>query len=295
MNEIKKRPVPVSTSIVVAICVLIDVGLHRLVDWAFHFNYFDNGLPVSGLVKSGLFPVAALLGFAVIFGFLALMYSISRSELSGKPLRAGLRFFVPIAIIMFFGVFESWVVFDTPLKNELITAFADGAPFIVFGVLLSRIARPETGAGGHPDVTRAPWTSMLWVALFYVAGRYFSYAILHITSGYVERAVGTFGWTLCTGLSMGAFYWQAGSTFFAATPIHKALRVGALTLGAFFLLVQLFYALMFAVSVLDLVIRAVADSAYLVAGIYSFEKLFRKESYGSVRFPSERRFRRARA
>jgi len=68
-----------------------------------------------------------------------------------------------------------------------------------------------------------------------------------------------------------------------------------LTLGTFFLLVQLFYALMFAVSVLDLVIRAVADSVYLVAGIFSFEKLFRKESYGSVRLPSERRFGRARA
>jgi hypothetical protein len=295
VNEIKKRPAFVSTSIVVAISVLIDVGLHRLVDWAFHFNYFDNGLPVSGLVKSGLFPVAALLGFGVIFGFLALMYSNSRSELGGKPMRAGLRFFAPIAIIMFLGVIESWVVFDTPFRNELITAFADGAPFIVFGVLLSRIARPEAGAGGHPEVTRAPWTSMLWVALFYVAGRYFSYAILHITSGYVERAAATFAWTVCAGLGMGAFYWQAGSTFFVATPIRKALRVGALTLGTFFLLVQLFYALMFAVSVLDLVIRAVADSAYLVAGIYSFEKLFRKESYGSVRFPSERRFGRARA
>ncbi len=295
MNEIKKRPALVSTSIVVAICVLIDVGLHRLVDWAFHFNYFDNGLPVSGLVKSGLFPVAALLGFGVIFGFLALMYSISRSELGGKPPRAGLRFFAPIAIIMFFGVLESWVVFDTPFKNELITAFADGAPFIVFGVLLSRIARPETGVRGSPQIANAPWTSMLWVALFYVAGRYFSYAILHITSGYVERAVGTFGWTLCAGLSMGAFYWQAGSAFFASTPMRKALRVGALTLGTFFLLVQLFYALMFAVSVLDLVIRAVADGAYLVAGIYSYEKLFRKESYASVRFSSERRHHRAQA
>jgi hypothetical protein len=293
MNEIRKRPALVSTSIVVAICVLIDVGLHRLVDWAFQFNYFDNGLPVSGLVKSGLFPVAAVLGFAVIFGFLALMHSVSRSELGGNPVRAGLRFFVPIAIIMFLGVLESWVVFDTPLKNEIITAFADGAPFIVFGVLLSRIARPEPVAGGHPVATRAPWTSMLWIALFYVAGRYFSYAVLNITSGYVVRAAATFCWTVCAGLSMGAFYWQAGSTFFAATPIRKALRVGALTLGTFFLLVQLFYALIFAVSVLDLVIRAVADSVYLVAGIYSFEKLFRRETYG--RLPSERRFGRARA
>ena len=88
MNEIKKRPVLAATSIVVAICVLIDVGLHRFVDWAFHFNYFDNGLPLSGLVKSGLFPVAAPLGFGVIFAFLAMMYSISRSELGGKPVPA---------------------------------------------------------------------------------------------------------------------------------------------------------------------------------------------------------------
>ncbi len=74
---------------------------------------------------------------------------------------------------------------------------------------------------------------------------------------------------------MGAFYWLAGSTFSAATPMRMALRVGGLALGIFWLMVQLFFALIPEVSVSDLVIRGTADIVYLVAGIYSFEKLFR--------------------
>ena len=74
---------------------------------------------------------------------------------------------------------------------------------------------------------------------------------------------------------MGAFYWLAGSTFSAATPMQMVLRVGGLPLGIFWLMVQLFFALIPEVSVSDLVIRGTADIVYLVAGIYSFEKLFR--------------------
>ena len=94
-------------------------------------------------------------------------------------------------------------------------------------------------------------------------------------SGYIERPVGTFVWTVGCGRSMGAFYWLAGSAFSAATPMRKALRAGGLTVGIFWLMVQLFFALISEVSISDLVIRGTADIVYLVAGIYSFEKLFR--------------------
>ncbi len=276
MNPGKKLPVAASTSLIVLACVMTDVALHRLAAWVFDFDYFDNGLPPSLLVKSGLFPVAAVLGFGVMFGFLALIYLRSRAEPGGRPLWAGQRFFAPIACIMFFGVLESAFVFPTPFRSEIITAVADAVPYLLFGVLLGRFVRPETAEARGPSGTPAPWPSMLWVALFYVAGRYLvSYPILHITSGYIERAAGTFAWTVGCGLSMGAFYWLAGSRFSAATPMQKALRVGGLTLGTFWLMVQLFYALLFDVSIADLVIRAVADAVYLVAGIYSFERLFR--------------------
>lgn len=269
-----------SITLIVFACVIFDVGLHRLGPWLFDFNYFDNGLPQSYLVKSGLFPIAAAIAFSVMFGFLALAYVRWRTELGGASAWAGQRFFAPIAFIMFFGVLESAFVFPTPFKSEIITAVADAVPYVVLGVLLSCFVCPEAGQGSGQGVAPAPWVSMLWVALFYVAGRYLvSYTILHITSGYIERAAGTFAWTVGCGLSMGAFYWLAGSTFSAATPLQKALRVGGLTLGVFWLMVQLFYALISEVSITDLVIRGVADTIYLVAGIYSFEKLFRRKRY----------------
>jgi len=270
-----KRPSPVSSVMIVLACVIFDVALHRLFAWMFDFNYFNNGLPQSALVRNGTFPIAALLGFSVMFGFMALIYDRSRSELGGTPFWAGLRFFAPIALIMFFGVLESAFVFPTPFKPEIITAIADAVPYLLLGILLRYVARPETGEGSGQQPP-APWQSMLWIALFYVAGRYLiSYPLLHITSGYIERAAGTFVWTVGCGLSMGAFYWLAGSAFSAATPMRKALRVGGLTLGIFWLMVQLFFAIISDVSVFDLVIRGTADIVYLVVGIYSFERLFR--------------------
>jgi hypothetical protein len=279
MNPVRNLPVAGSTALIVFTCVIFDVGLHRLCAWVFDFNYFDNGLPQSFLVKSGHFRIAAVLGFSVMFGFLALIYFRSRSELVGRPLWAGQRFFAPIAFIMFFGVLESAFVFPTPFKSEIITAVADAVPYILLGALLSCFVRPETDEGRGQIGRPVLWQSMLWVALFYVAGRYLvSYTILHITSGYIERAAGTFAWTVGCGLSMGAFYWLAGSTFSAATPMQNALRVGGLTLGMFWLMIQLFFALISEVSITDLLTRGVADTVYLVAAIYSFEKLFREKT-----------------
>ncbi|MGZ5877214.1 MAG: hypothetical protein ACXWKP_34660 [Bradyrhizobium sp.] len=271
-----KGPSAASTVMIVLACVIFDVALHRLSAWMFDFDYFNNGLPQSVLVRNGTFPIAAVLAFSAMFGFLALNYRHSRSEIGGTPLWAGQRFFAPFAFIMFFGVLESAFIFPTPFKAEIITAVADAVPYLLLGVLLGYFTRSGTGEGGRQGGAPAPWQSMLWVALFFVAGRYLiSYPVLRIASGYIERAAGTFAWTVGCGLSMGAFYWLAGSRFSAATLMRRALRVGGLTLGIFWLMVQLFFALISEFSVPDLVIRATADIVYLVVGIYSFEKLFR--------------------
>jgi hypothetical protein len=282
MSTGKRLTISAAAATIVFGCVVFDMALHRLFTWVFDFNYFDNGLPPSLLVRNGTFPIAAFLGFCAMFGFLALIYLRSRSELGGSRVWAGQRFFAPIALIMFFGVLESAFVFPTPFRSEIITAVADAVPYVLLGGLLGWFV-PSGEKRGH-EMDLAPWQSMLWIALIYVAGRYLvSYPILHIVSGYVDRATGTLVWTIACGLSMGAFYWLAGSTFSAATPMQKALRVGGYTLGVFWLMVQLFYALIFAVSVSDLIIRGTADSVYLVVGIYSFEKLFRRSSSAGTR------------
>jgi len=280
MNPGKTLPVTASTSIIILVCVIFDVALHRLSSWMFDFDYFKNGLPQSVLVKNGTFPIAAVLGFSAMFGFLALIYFRSRSEIGGPSLQAAQRFFAPFAFIMFFGVFESAFIFPTPFRAEIITAIADAVPYLLLGALLGYVSRSGSGEGAGREGASAPWPSMLWVALFYVAGRYLvSYTILHITSGYIDRASGTFAWTVGCGLSMGAFYWLAGSTVSAATPMQRALRVGGLMLGIFWLMVQLFFALIFEFPITDLVIRASADTVYLIVGIYSFEILFRRKRF----------------
>lgn len=263
------------TALIVLACVMVDVALHRSLSWAFDFDYFDNGLPQSVFVRNGTFPVAAVVGFLVMFGFLAAIFLRVGPALRGLPVPAGQRFFAPIALVMFFGVLESAFVFPTPFRPELITAVADALPYLLLGMLLARFVRPADNRQQGPAVEIAPWPSMLWVALIYVGGRYLlSYPVLHIVSGYIARPTGTFIWTMACGLSMGAFYWLAGSAFPAATALQKALRVAA-TLGIFWLMVQLFYALISAVSIADLVVRGLADTVYLAAGIYSFEALFR--------------------
>ncbi|GGI21812.1 hypothetical protein [Bradyrhizobium guangdongense] len=265
-----------SAALIVLVCVMVDVALHRLFSWTFDFDYFDNGLPQSVFVRNGTFPLAAVAGFLLMFGFLAAIFLRVRPSLGKLPLPAGQCFFMPIALIMFFGVLESAFVFPTPLRAEIITGVADALPYLLLGLLLDRFVRPMDGLRQGPAVEIAPWWSMLWVALFYVGGRYVvSYPVLHIASGYIARPAGTLIWTVACGLSVGAFHWLAGSAFPAATPLQKALRVAA-TLGIFWLMVQLFYALISAVSVADLVIRGAADTVYLAAGIYSLEALLRR-------------------
>jgi hypothetical protein len=261
-------------ALIVLACVVVDVVLHRGFAWIFDFNYLDNGLPPSALITSGIFPLAAFAGFAVMFAFIALVYARARAELGGTSVTAALRFSAPIAFIMFFGVLESAFVFPTPFRAEIITSVADAVPYLLLGLLLGCFARPDQASGSSGEL--APWPSMLWGALVYVAGRYLiSYPVLHIVSGYIDRPVGTLVWTVACGLSMGAFYWLAGSAFSAATPLRRALRVAG-TLGIFWLMVQLFYALIFAVSIVDLITRGAADTVYLLVAIYSFEALFRR-------------------
>lgn len=276
MNGGRKLSLGVSTSLAVLACTAFDVALHRLGGWVFDFDYFQNGLPTSALVKAGVFPIAASVGFGVLFGTLAVFFLRSRAELGGDARRASLRFFVPLALVMLLGVLESAVVFPTPFKAELVTAIADAVPFLLLGALLSRLGDRSRAASAGGAPRRAGWPSMPWVALSVVAGRYLvSYPVLRITSGYLDRPAGTLVWTAACGLAMGAFYWLSGSAFSAATPARRALRAGLLPLGVFWLMVQLFYALIFAVSVADLALRGAADGVYLVAGIYGYERLFR--------------------
>ncbi len=289
-------PSPASIAIIVLACVVVDVALHRSFTWIFDFNYLDNGLKPSVLVTSGVFPFAAFIGFAAMFAFVTLIYIRAREELGGANLSAALRFCVPIALIMFFGVLESAFVVPTPFRAEIITAVADAVPYLLLGLLLGCFAAPAAEQLNRSSARPAPWSSMLWVALIYVAGRYLiSYPVLHIVSGYIDRPAGTLIWTIACGLSMGAFYWLAGSTFSAATPTRRALRVTA-TLGIFWLMAQLFYALIFAVSILDLSIRGAADTVYLFIAIYGFETLFRRDnvtvSSGSPTHPAKSARRR---
>ncbi len=282
MSEPSKRSAVASASLAVLASVVFDVALHRLAERAFRFEYLDNGLPHSVVVERGLFPLAASLGFGLIFGFLAVVFLRFRSELGGRSLAAALRFFGPLALVMFFGVLESAFVFPTPFRPELITAFADAIPFLLLGLLLARVARSEGTEAGAPRGRRASWISAPWVALFFVAGRYLvSYPLLDIRSGYVERPAGTLAWTVGCGLCMGVFYWLAGSTFSARTAWAKALRFG-LPLGIFWLMVQLFYALISAVPVSDLATRGTADAVHLVLGVYGYEALFRTRSAGQA-------------
>lgn len=289
-------PSPVSLAIIVLACVVVDVALHRGFAWIFDFNYLDNGLQPSVLVTSGVFPFAAFVGFGAMFTFVTLVYVRSRDALGGTDLSAALRFCVPIALIMFFGVLESAFVFPTPFRAEIITAVADAVPYLLLGLLLGYFAAPAAEQVNASGVGLTPWSSMLWVAFFYVAGRYLiSYPVLHIVSGYIDRPVGTLIWTIGCGLSMGAFYWLAGSAFSAATPMGRALRVAA-TLGIFWLMAQLFYALIFAVSIVELSIRGTADTVYLFIAIYGFEMLFRRNnattSAGSPTHPAKSARRR---
>jgi len=184
----------------VIICIIIgvfaDVILHILFVPRMNYNFHP-----SVLAEKGLILPAATAMLIVLFTTVAIVFVMMHKYLPGTKAVKGWRFGIAFGILTFLAIIEMNIVFDSPILNELRGGAADGASLVFLGLMISLM----TGTNNFhiKQQNRLSWKPFVLVPLFFLGGRYFSYALVHILSAYTQKPWETFFWTLGIGMSIG--------------------------------------------------------------------------------------------
>jgi hypothetical protein len=113
--------------------------------------------------------------------------------------------------------------------------------------------------------------------LFFLGGRYFGYAIVHILTEYNEKPITTFAWTLSIGLWISMTYWLLKEAS-DKPPVMQAVRFGILIFGTYWLIYNLFVLLFVDVSLLDVFVRVIIDVLSVTIGVWAVNELSLKKT-----------------
>ncbi|MNP43732.1 hypothetical protein D3C76_1375700 [compost metagenome] len=148
----------------------------------------------------------------------------------------------------------------------------DFIPILLMGTLLGIFA----GTNATKVRKRQNVLSIFVIALCFIIGRYFSYYILHTTSAYSMKPVGTFIWTLCLGLWVGLICFFLQSRNKEKSSISKEFLFGTVVFGLNWLMYHFFIAIIAEISFIDLFVRVGLDALFTILGLFVWNKLFDK-------------------
>jgi hypothetical protein len=236
-------------------------------------------LPLSIISQTIGTRATVVIYFIIWFSILSLIVLYTEKWLSGSKLIKGVKYGIAFGVMMYFAACETNTIYGTPLIDDIRIAVADSIAFIIFGVLAGK-----TFGTDSPDKQQA-WAKtnlfpILTIMIFYIIGRYFAYSILRIESGYTERPILTFIWTLCMGLSFGIMYLLMGKNI-KDNAIKKAMIFGLLIVGPIALFGNLFfpfeYQSSFAVMIPDYIVgRSIVDMVFIILGVFLGESILQK-------------------
>jgi hypothetical protein len=236
-------------------------------------------LPLSIISQTIGIRATVVIYFIIWFSILSLIVLYTEKWLSGSKSIKGVKYGIAFGIMMYFAACETNTIYGTPLIDDIRIAVADSIAFIIFGVLAGK-----TFGTDSPDKKQA-WVKLnlfpiLTIIIFYIIGRYFAYSILRIESGYTERPILTFIWTLCMGLSFGIMYLLMGKNI-NDNAIKKAMIFGLLIVGPIALFGNLFfpfeYQSSFAVMITDYIVgRSIVDMVFIILGVLLGESILQK-------------------
>lgn len=243
-----------------------------------------KSLPLSSFAKAYGAPgvtIFVTIWFVVIFCVISTGFLVAAKWMHGSKIAKGLKFFLPWGMVYFLGAIEWYPVYgETSLFEDIRIAFVDLIGIVVLallsGVFLVFEATPKrTEAKNNGFV-------LFMITFCYMIGRYFAYFLLNIDSGYIERFVPTFMWTLATGVSFGIFYIVAGQNIVGKTMMNKLLLFGLVIAGPSWVVFNVFYPTIFQASYIDMIFgRAVLDIVYVMLGGGLCEILLHRKQSGS--------------
>ena len=257
--------------LIILICVFADIALHNLpvkmTVAVFEYN---------ALVKTIGLPLSATLYLLVAFGVMAFLFNRNQILSPNRSFTAGARFGVALALLWIVGIMETSPIVGSPVLDEFMGSLADATPILGLGLLLGRFAAPKIALLAALSVKkqspvpifRGTVVPVVLILVAYLAGRYFAYAVVGITSGYVQRPLPTLIWTLGMGLSIGIMYDLFSPNAVSRSPLKKALWFGLCLFGINWMIFNLFMCIIFTVAPADLVLRCLIDVFMVSAAIF---------------------------
>ena len=234
----------------------------------------------SFFVKKDMLIPALLVWEVLAFGIFALVFLLFQASIPGKKLKKGFLYGLSIGGLYFIGMFESTLLFNSTVLTEFIMGLPDFISFVLSGTLLGMLV----GTDGAQNRKSQNVLVVFIIALFFLAGRYFAYMILHISSAYTIKPAGTFFWTLGLGLWVGMIYFliQPGRR---EKPIAvQGLWFGAVIFGLNWLLNHVFLFTIIEFD-FDLLIRVGVDIFFTVTGVCTYLKVFNRSANLGLKHP----------
>jgi magnesium-transporting ATPase (P-type) len=246
--------------------------------------------PLSIFSKAIGIEAVATIFFIVFFFSMSVTFLLIERWLSGSKIVKGLKFGISWGVIFFLGGIETYPVFGkSSLFSDMRLCFVDLISVVAFGALLGRFLASDDPRVKTRDKTRAKTKTknsgglsndgliLLVTTFLYCGGRYFAYSVLKIESGFIERPVSTFIWTLAMGVSFGALYILTGRNLTETGLIKRSAFFGLLNVGTNWLVFNLFWPFVYQSSVWRfaefIVGRAIVDIGFVILGVYASERL----------------------
>jgi hypothetical protein len=235
--------------------------------------------PLSIISKTIGLEAAISIYFIIFFLSISITFLIIEKWLSGSKIKKGLRYGIAWALIMYAGVCETNTILGTSVIADIRMAFVDAIPLIILGILLGKLFASKR-QGNHIH-TKKHFLTLITITLFFLIGRYFSYTILQIDSGFIERPLATFIWTFCMGLTFGILHLLAGKYVKGNNQIKRAIMFGAGIVGVNWFIYNLFAPLIFQESIINtlhnmIVGRVIVDIVFITLGMYIGECILNK-------------------
>jgi len=216
--------------------------------------------------------------FLTFFSSMSVTFLITEKWMNARKIIKGLIFGVSWGAVYFLGAIETYPVFGkTSLIADMRLASVDSLSIIVLGILFG-IFFASDGRSSKANMKNNSFTLVV-VTAFYIIGRYFAYSVLGIESGFIERPVSTFIWTLATGISFGTLYMLAGRNIREKNLMKRSVFFGLTNVGPNWLIFNLFWPFVFQSSFADAIVgRTIVDTFFIVLGAYFSERLINRKA-----------------
>ena len=235
--------------------------------------------PLSIIANTIGLEAAISIYFIIFFSSISITFINIEKRMIGTRIKKGLKYGISWALIMFVGVCEMNTILGTSVIADIRMALADAIPLIILGILLGKFF--ASGKQSNQMYNKNYSITFVAITLFYLIGRYFSYAILGIDSGFIERPLATFIWTFCMGLTFGILYLVVGRYVNGNNLIKRAIVFGAGIVGINWFIYNSFAPLIFHDSIINtlynmIVGRVIVDIISITLGTYIGERILKE-------------------